>query len=87
MFAVSQIYPSPGEKPPEILPTEARVTTESMKKDTSPGRYNMTTEFHRAGRQPQFTCTYGNPYDVLPSKRKNPRPMEDVAHSHPAQER
>ncbi|KAK6760421.1 hypothetical protein RB195_021767 [Necator americanus] len=52
-----------GEAPPRILPSEVRVAIKNMKQNKSPST----------------SCNLSSALDILPSERKDPRTVEDLA--------
>ncbi|KAK6754715.1 hypothetical protein RB195_013602 [Necator americanus] len=72
----SPIIPT-GEAPPRILPLEVRVAIKSMKPGTAPGPDFISAD--SSGLWPSASCNPSSAHDILPSERKDPRPVEDLA--------
>ncbi|KAK6736027.1 hypothetical protein RB195_018981 [Necator americanus] len=70
-----------GEAPPRILPSEVRVAIKSMKPGRAPGTtlYQQTFFVLVAA-----SCNFSSAHDILPSGRKDPRPVEDLDAGSPA---
>ncbi|KAK6742643.1 hypothetical protein RB195_010104 [Necator americanus] len=67
-----------GEAPPRILPSEVRVAVNSMEPGTAPGLDSISVDFLR-GWWTSTSCNLSSALDVLPSERKDPRPVEYLA--------
>ncbi|KAK6766568.1 hypothetical protein RB195_026073 [Necator americanus] len=71
----SPIIPT-GKSPPRILPSKVRVAIKSMKPGTASGPDFISADFLRACGHP---LNVSSAHNILPSERKDPRPVKDLA--------